>query len=77
MIRLLQRYATNLQRAGGTLKLTGVNPELYAQLDRTGLVRRIGERNIFREQPVFGAALNEAIEASRERLLKQSTASKN
>lgn len=77
VIRLLQRYATNLQRAGGTLKLTGVNPELYAQLDRTGLVRRIGERNIFREQPVFGAALNEAIEASRERLLKQSTASKN
>ncbi|SDK25441.1 STAS domain-containing protein [Aliiruegeria lutimaris] len=67
MIRLLTRYATNLQRAGGTLKLTGVNEDLWGQLERTGLLARLGADNIYREQPELGAALNIAIRAAREK----------
>lgn len=67
MLRLLQRYATSLHGSGGTLKLTGVNEDLWGQLERTGLLARIGADNIYREQPELGAALNAAILAARTR----------
>ncbi|MEE4239140.1 MAG: SulP family inorganic anion transporter [Anderseniella sp.] len=68
VIRLLTRYAGTLQRAGGTLMLTGVNEDLFGQLARTGLLASVGADNVFMERPELGAALNDAIAAARARL---------
>jgi SulP family sulfate permease len=65
VIRLLKRYASSLQRQSGNLVLAGVDEELFGQLQRTGMVDLIGTGNIFKAQPEVGAALNEAIAASR------------
>jgi len=65
VIRLLKRYASSLQRQDGKLVLAGVDDELFGQLQRTGMVELIGNRNIFRAQPEVGAALNDAIAHSR------------
>jgi SulP family sulfate permease len=46
--------------------LAGVSPELYDQLERTGMVGILGEENLFRGQPQHGAAMNEALAAARE-----------
>ena len=38
--------------------------ELIPQLERTGLIRLIGRDNVFLEQPQWGAAANQALEAA-------------
>ncbi|MCT8162128.1 SulP family inorganic anion transporter [Pseudoruegeria sp. SHC-113] len=68
VIRLLTRYAKSLRAAGGTLVLTGVNEELYGQLERTGLLEAIGAAHVYRESPELGAALNQAIAEAQARL---------
>ena len=68
VIRLLKRYASDLERCGGRLFLAGVNGELRGQLDRTGFAAQIGADAIFEERPEIGMALNEAIMAARERI---------
>jgi SulP family sulfate permease len=68
VIRLLKRYASDLERRGGQLVLAGVNDELRGQLERTGFAMQIGNDAIFQERPEIGMALNEAIEAARGRI---------
>ncbi|MCA9873126.1 MAG: SulP family inorganic anion transporter [Anaerolineales bacterium] len=60
-IGVLRRYATTLQANGGHLMLTGVNPRLRYQLERTGTLAFIGEENVFMEQAQMGVAMNEAL----------------
>ena len=60
-IGVLRRYATTLQANGGRLMLTGVNPRLRYQLERTGTLAFIGEENVFMEQAQMGVAMNEAL----------------
>ncbi len=60
-IGVLRRYATTLQANGGRLMLTGVNPNLRYQLEKTGTLAFIGEENVFMEQPQLGVAMNEAL----------------
>jgi len=64
-IGVLRRYATTIQANGGRLMLTGVNPRLRYQLEKTGTLAFIGEENVFMEQAQLGLALNEALEAAR------------
>jgi SulP family sulfate permease len=68
VIRLLKRYASDLERRGGRLVLAGVNDELRGQLERTGFAAQIGDDAIFEERPEIGMALNEAIAAARGRI---------
>ena len=67
VIRLLGRYGDALGRAGGALVLSGVSEALHGQLERTGLLARLGSANVYRERPELGAALNEAVAAARAR----------
>ncbi len=60
-IGVLRRYATTLQANGGRLMLTGVNPRLRYQLEKTGTLAFIGEENVFMEQAQMGVAMNEAL----------------
>ena len=60
-IGVLRRYATTLQANGGHLMLTGVNPRLRYQLEKTGTLAFIGEENVFMERAQMGMAMNEAL----------------
>jgi SulP family sulfate permease len=64
MIGVLDRYARTLQGNGGKLMLAGVSDGVFQQLERTGLIRLIGRENVFKEQPQWGAAANEALAAA-------------
>lgn len=64
-IGVLHRYAEALQVNGSKLILVGVSPALREQFDRTGTTDVIGEDNLFREQAKLGAAMNEALAATR------------
>ena len=64
MIGVLDRYARTIQGNGGKLMLAGVSEDVIAQLERTGLLRLIGRENVFVEQPQWGAAANQALEAA-------------
>jgi SulP family sulfate permease len=64
MIGVLDRYTRTLQGNGGRLMLAGVGSGVLAQLERTGLIRLIGRENVFLEQPQWGAAANQALEAA-------------
>jgi len=64
MIGVLDRYARTLQGNGGRLMLAGVSDGVFQQLERTGLIRLIGRENVFKEQPQWGAAANQALETA-------------
>ena len=63
-ITVLQRYAEALQTHDSRLMLVGIDPAVYQQLSKTGLVKTIGEENIFLATAQVGAAMNEAAAAA-------------
>jgi len=53
----LEEFARALQARGRHLLLCGLAPELYSALERFGLLRLVGEANVFRSGPgVFSSA---------------------
>jgi len=44
--------------------LAGVSEGVVSQMERTGLLKLIGRENVFPEQPQWGAAANQALEAA-------------
>ena len=65
-ITVLQRYALALQARGGMLMLAGVEARAHEQLARTGLLKIIGEKNVFPPTAQLGASVNQAVAAARE-----------
>jgi SulP family sulfate permease len=63
-IAVLQRYALALQARGGRLMLAGVEARAREQLTRTGLLKIIGEENVFPPTDQLGAAVNHAVAAA-------------
>ena len=61
---VLQRYAQSLQLRQGKLMLVGVDPAVQEQLAKTGVLKLIGEENVFVATPQLGAALNRAVAAA-------------
>lgn len=59
-ISMVDRYARKLQARGGKLVLVGVNPRIIMQLKRTGLLRLLGEQNVYQSTPLVGEALRQA-----------------
>lgn len=53
-LKVLDRYATDLQAHDSLLMLAGVVPEVVDPLEKTGLMRTIGRENIFVEGDVVG-----------------------
>jgi SulP family sulfate permease len=64
MINVLERYNQVLQANGGKLMLAGVSPGVMVQLERTGLVDRIGRENVFLVHRQWGVAAYNAYEAA-------------
>jgi SulP family sulfate permease len=63
-VTVLQRYSQALQARQGKLMLVGVDPLLRDQLAKTGVLKFIGEDNVFVAEPQLGAALNQAVAAA-------------
>jgi SulP family sulfate permease len=63
-VAVLQRYAETLQARDSKLMLVGVDPRVLDQLARTGLLRLIGEENVFLATPQVGEAMNQAAAAA-------------
>jgi sulfate permease, SulP family len=64
MINVLDRYNQALQANGGKVMLAGISPGVMLQLERTGLLDRIGRENVFPVQRQWGVAAYEAYEAA-------------
>ena len=75
VIGVFQRYTTALQANDGKLILAGVSPILHSQLQRTGMVKLIGQENIFLATESLGEAGNAALDAARDWLAKSEPAS--
>jgi len=69
---VLRRYAQSLQANAGKLVLAGVSPGLRDQLQRTGVLDLIGERNIFLASESIGQAGNAALHAATDWLAESS-----
>lgn len=64
MIAVLDRYNQVLQANGGKMMLAGISPGVMLQLERTGLLDRIGRENVFLAHGQWGVAAYEALEAA-------------
>ena len=65
-IRVVDRYAKQLQINDCQLMLEGLNRDVFEQLERTGVIDAVGRQNVFLAEPQFGSALMTAIETARQ-----------
>ena len=63
-VTVLQRYCLALRARDSRLMLVGVDPVVLGQLAKTGILRVIGEENVFLATPQLGEALNRAVAAA-------------
>jgi len=63
-VTVLQRYSQALQARQGKLMLVGVDPLVRDQLAKTGVLKLIGDENVFVATPQLGEALNQAVAAA-------------
>ena len=69
-IRMIQRYAGELQATGNCLMLEGLSEHVLNQLESTKVIDLIGRENLFLAQARFGGSLKEAMAAA-ERWMAQ------
>jgi SulP family sulfate permease len=58
---VLDRYRREVEASQGMLMLAGVSPQLRQQLQRTGLIRTLGDDRVFDAQPTLTESLGVAI----------------
>lgn len=63
-VTVLQRYAQTLKQRNSKLMLVGLDPAVRAQLAKTGVLKVIGEENVFLATAQLGEALNQAVAAA-------------
>jgi SulP family sulfate permease len=64
LVRVLDRMASKLEVNGGKLMLAGVSEPVYNQLMKTGLLARLGEKNVYKATEKHGeSALNAYLDA--------------
>lgn len=63
-IGVLRRYAKDVQARDSRLMLVGVDPAVYEQLARTGVLAQLGPENVFLATPQLGTAVNQAAAAA-------------
>ncbi len=63
-VTVLQRYCRALHAHDSKLMLVGVDQDVRDQLAKTGVLKVIGEENVFLATPQLGAALNQAVESA-------------
>jgi SulP family sulfate permease len=63
-LTVLERYGDDLRKHDSKLMLSGINDEVVGQLEKTGLIRKIGRENIFVASEQIGQAGLAAWEAA-------------
>jgi sulfate permease, SulP family len=63
-LNVVARYAGALRRQKSKLMLAGVDPNVVAQMERTGIVQDIGRENLFQATQDIGQALVQAVAAA-------------
>ena len=63
LLGVFERYHDELAVHDGRLLLVGVEDHVYQQLQRTGLLAKFGEDNVFQSQPQMGVSVNQALDA--------------
>jgi SulP family sulfate permease len=63
-VRVIARYAKQLDAAGNKLMLAGVNERIMEQLDKTELMDLLGEEDIVPVDPQFFGPMNKALLAA-------------
>ncbi len=59
-MRVIARYASNLNANQGKLVLVGVSEPVYHQLEKTGLLDEMGQENVYRATSIMGDSSLEA-----------------
>jgi SulP family sulfate permease len=65
-VTVLQRYCEALRARDSRLMLVGVDPIVRDQLAKTGILRTIGEENVYIATPQLGESLNRAVADANE-----------
>ena len=68
MLEVIERYNKDLKKHRSKLIFSGVDRAVMTQLRLTGLMRKIGRRNVFEKQELIGEAGREAYEAAELRI---------
>jgi len=63
-LKVLERYANELQAHNSQLMLMGVTPDVLQQLVKTGMIASLGESNIFLETDILGESLSRSHKAA-------------
>jgi SulP family sulfate permease len=63
-IRVIERYAQQLQANGGKLYLTGVHPRVLEQLELTETTETIPEEAIYLAEDKLGASTKDAFQSA-------------
>ncbi|MGB3715207.1 MAG: SulP family inorganic anion transporter [Candidatus Promineifilaceae bacterium] len=71
-LTVLERYAADLQKHHSKLMLSGVVPSVVAQLEKTGLIRKIGRENVFLDSEQIGESVMAAWDAAEKWVAEQS-----
>jgi len=73
-VTVLKRYTEQLQAHDSQLMLIGVDEAARDQLAKTGVLKLIGEKNVFLATPQLGEAMNQAVEVAQAWLGQRSQA---
>ena len=60
-VRIIERYARQLDATGNKLMLAGMNERIMEQLDKTELMDLLGEEDIIPVEPLLLGSLNKAM----------------
>jgi SulP family sulfate permease len=63
-LKVVARYASGLRQRESKLMLVGADPNVLEQMERTGILRAIGRKNVFMATEGVGQALLQAVDAA-------------
>jgi SulP family sulfate permease len=72
-VRVIERYAKQLDSTGNKLMLAGMNERIMEQLEKTELMKLLGKEDIFPSEPQYFGPLNKALVEARLWIAGQET----
>jgi sulfate permease, SulP family len=70
-LEVITRYAGALREQQSRLMLAGVDPYIRVQMERTGVLRKLGRENVFLVEERVGQSLQDAVEAAEQWIAAQ------
>lgn len=74
-LRVVDRYAQELKKSDSKLVLVGISVRIYQQLKNTGILKKLGEENVYSSTEIINESLNRAILDAREWISDQEISS--